>query len=207
MAKKISLFFPTYIYRESLTGAKRLNTEIEHAIATLMDRDNKGRARSASSYTNGYTSYPSHQHLHQKVGAFRRLTHSILPHIHAFVRHLNWDINPRKIVPLSCWANAMGKGAQHGLHIHQLSMISGVYYVNAPKGAAPFVIEDPRLDQFMHTPPRKASAPKRDQLRVELTPKAGELILFESWMRHEVPMHEADEPRLSVAFNFGTPTL
>jgi uncharacterized protein (TIGR02466 family) len=206
MAKKISLLFPTYVYRESLAGASRLNTDIEHAIATLIEKDKKGRKWSANSYANGYTSYPANQHLHQKMAAFRRLTQSIMPHIYHFVRHLNWDINPRKIVPLSCWANAMGKGTQHGLHNHQLSMISGVYYVNAPRGAAPFVIEDPRMDHFMHTPPRKSSAPIRDQIRVELRPKAGELILFESWMRHEVPLHNADEPRLSVAFNFGIPT-
>ncbi len=127
----------------------------------------------------------------------------IQPKVMDFARELHWDVNVKKLVPLSCWANAMGPGAHHGLHHHPMSMISGVYYINAPTGSAPFIVEDPRVAHFMNSPSRKQTAPTRDQLRVTLKPKAGDFILFESWLKHEVPLHRAPEPRLSVAFNFG----
>ena len=45
----------------------------------------------------------------------------------------------------------------------------------------------------------------RDELRtfVYRAPEAGEVLLWESWLRHEVPMNMADEDRISVSFNYG----
>ena len=34
-------------------------------------------------------------------------------------------------------------------------------------------------------------------------PAAGEVLLWESWLRHEVPLHMAEEDRISVSFNYG----
>ena len=31
---------------------------------------------------------------------------------------------------------------------------------------------------------------------------AGNVILFESWLRHEVPVNQTDDQRISVSFNY-----
>jgi len=38
---------------------------------------------------------------------------------------------------------------------------------------------------------------------VYVTPKVGEVLLWESWLRHEVPMNMAEQERISVSFNYG----
>jgi uncharacterized protein (TIGR02466 family) len=35
-----------------------------------------------------------------------------------------------------------------------------------------------------------------------MEPKLGEVLLWESWLRHEVQMNMADEERISVSFNY-----
>ena len=85
-----------------------------------------------------------------------------------------------------CWVNVMGEGAAHGLHLHPLATISGTYYVAAPPGVAGLKFEDPRLERFMAAPPRLRSARRANRPWVTLPVRTGGLLLFESWLRHEV---------------------
>jgi uncharacterized protein (TIGR02466 family) len=39
-------------------------------------------------------------------------------------------------------------------------------------------------------------------MQIDLTPKPGEIILFESWMKHEVPPNRTEGERISVSFNY-----
>ncbi len=56
---------------------------------------------------------------------------------------------------------------------------------------------------LMHAPVRAKDAPRELQPFVYVTPKAGEVLLWESWLRHEVPMNMAEDERISVSFNYG----
>ena len=86
-----------------------------------------------------------------------------------------------------CWVNIMPRQVVHGLHLHPLSAVSGTYYVKTPKGCAGLKFEDPRLERFMAAPPRRADSRPDNQPWVTLPAEAGALVLFESWLRHEVP--------------------
>ena len=63
-------------------------------------------------------------------------------------------------------------------------------------------LEDPRLPMMMAAPPRRSDAP--DALRgfVTVTPTAGDVVMWESWLRHEVLPGRTREPRVSVSFNY-----
>ena len=37
---------------------------------------------------------------------------------------------------------------------------------------------------------------------VTLQPRPGEVVLWESWLRHEAPVNRAKSPRISVSFNY-----
>jgi uncharacterized protein (TIGR02466 family) len=50
--------------------------------------------------------------------------------------------------------------------------------------------------------PLKA-APQDRQRFVYVKPAVGEVLLWESWLRHEVPMNMSEEERISVSFNYG----
>jgi uncharacterized protein (TIGR02466 family) len=53
----------------------------------------------------------------------------------------------------------------------------------------------------MAAPPRRAGA--QAQPWVTLPAHAGRVILFESWLRHEVPPNPVTAARISISFNFG----
>jgi uncharacterized protein (TIGR02466 family) len=99
-----------------------------------------------------------------------------------------------------CWVNVMPRQVIHGLHLHPLSTISGTYYVRTPQGVPGLKLEDPRLDRFMAAPPRGSGAAGRSW--VEIPAEAGKLILFESWLRHEVPANPVAAERVSISFNY-----
>ena len=90
----------------------------------------------------------------------------------------------------------------HSLHLHPTSFISGTYYVAVPKGAGALKFEDPRLASLMAAPPRRTDAPQRFRSFVSVPARAGDLLLFESWLRHEVPPARFDGERISISFNY-----
>lgn len=198
----VKKIFPSFIYRARLNGALRLNQALKKEIAILETLDGDGRKWSRKNYAGGYSSYSSLTQLHHTSPHFGELKDKLEPHLRKFVRALKLDLIGRRLQMTTCWANSMGAGTYHTLHNHPLCVISGVYYVDMPKGSSSLKLEDPRLPMLMAAPPRRASAPAHEQNYLILDAKAGDLILFESWMRHEVPPHRGRQPRLSVSFNY-----
>jgi uncharacterized protein (TIGR02466 family) len=81
-------------------------------------------------------------------------------------------------------------------------VLSGTVYVATPPGASALKLEDPRLAMMMAAPPRETDAPESLQSFVYLQPAAGTVLMWESWLRHEVPPNAAKTDRLSVSFNY-----
>ena len=46
-------------------------------------------------------------------------------------------------------------------------------------------------------------APTRPDLFARFDPKEGSVLLFESWLRHEVEPNRAKQDRVSISFNYG----
>ena len=124
------------------------------------------------------------------------------PHLAAFARSVEWDLRGRKLAMTDCWVNIMPHRAVHSLHLHPLSSVSGTYYVQVPAGTSGIKFEDPRLDRFMAAPPRKSSCKTPNRPWVTLAVAAGQVVLFESWLRHEVPANTRRQERVSISFNF-----
>lgn len=201
MSSKFETLFPTYIYRGRLS-ASALNRDLAKEIRTLSEIDREGQKWSRKNYVGGYSSYASLTKLHKTSPNFGELEKRLRPHIRKFIKKQKWDLLGRKLEMTTCWANKMGYATHHTLHTHPLSVISGVYYVDVPPGSSSFKIEDPRLGFLMNSPPRLASAPASEQNYILVPPKVGEFILFESWVRHEVPPHLGRKDRLSISFNY-----
>jgi uncharacterized protein (TIGR02466 family) len=75
-------------------------------------------------------------------------------------------------------------------------------YVSMPKGTSALKLEDPRLPMMMHAPLRTKKAGQELQSFVYVKPVVGEVLRWESWLRHEVPMNMSEEDRISVSFNY-----
>ncbi len=71
-----------------------------------------------------------------------------------------------------------------------------------PRAAAPIRFEDPRLSRMMAAPVRRDDAPEELRPFATVEPKPGLLLMWESWLRHEVLPGSAKADRLSISFNF-----
>lgn len=140
--------------------------------------------------------------LHKTSPNFEEFEKALMPFVNEFVKASAWDLGGNKLKMTTCWVNYMGYGTHHTMHTHPHSVLSGVWYVSLPDKSSAFKIEDPRHGYMMAAPVRKANCPERLKPFIELKPREGDFYLFESWMRHEVPVNLSRKPRLSVSFNF-----
>lgn len=200
----IQNLFPSAIYMSPLKSGRvdKLNKDLLKESLKIREIDASGHEWSKKNYPGGYTSYGSMAELHNFSSTFDSLRMLIDKHVSQYVRHLEMDIKSGDLKMRTCWVNIMGKSVTHTMHIHPLSVISGTYYVQIPKGAPGLKFEDPRMGLFMSSPPRKLKSHQDNQRFVTLTPQVGNLILFESWMRHEVPLNQSNSERVSISFNY-----
>ncbi|HUJ44683.1 MAG TPA: TIGR02466 family protein [Opitutaceae bacterium] len=200
----IRAWFATFIYCEPLaaSGLARLNDDLAEECQRIRGHDAPGRRWSAGNYRGGYTSYASMAQLHKTSSTFAALEAKVTRHVRRFARRLDLDLRGREIFMTDCWVNIMPEHAAHGLHLHPLAFISGTYYVRAPRGCPGLKFEDPRLDRFMAAPPRRLHARPANRQHVTCPAKAGNVILFESWLRHEVAANPTRGDRISISFNY-----
>lgn len=200
----VQSLFPTLIYFAPLLqrGGQKLLKEIQTECYQVKEYDEEGREWSKKNYVGGYTSYHSLSDMHYMSSTFRTLKEHIDKHVQKYAEELDFQCQDEELTMTDCWINMMPAQTTHSSHIHPLSVISGTYYVQCPLHAASIRFEDPRLERFMARPPRKESVRKRNRQTIELKPKEGHLVLFESWLRHEVPASLNTEDRISVSFNY-----
>jgi uncharacterized protein (TIGR02466 family) len=198
----IDTLFVTRLYRGEIDRETGLLDEIELACRSLAVDDAAGIRWCARHGYPGYTSYASLNDLPWRFPVFKALARQLDRHVAAFAKDLALDLGGRKLTLDSLWVNVLPQGGAHASHIHPHSVISGTLYVAMPKGAAALKLEDPRHAAMMAHPPRKASAPRELQSFVSVATSPGELLLWESFVRHEVPVNRSAEERISVSFNY-----
>jgi uncharacterized protein (TIGR02466 family) len=196
--------FPTLVYQAQLRTAlaRTLNARLLRESRQLRADDAAGRSWSARHYPGGYTSYGSAHRMQRLSPTFAALARELDRHVAKFTRALQMDLGGRALAMTDCWVNIMGRGAVHGLHLHPLSTISGTYYVACVSGAPGLKFEDPRLERFMAAPPRLRGARRANRAWVTLPARPGRLLLFESWLRHEVAANPLASERVSISFNY-----
>jgi uncharacterized protein (TIGR02466 family) len=201
---QIESLFVTRLYRAALAefGMAPDAGELETSCIVIAEDDEAGQDWCEENDYAGYTSYASLDDLAWRFPIFKDLVKVLDKHVAAFVKDLEFDLNDKKIELDNLWINILPPGGVHTSHIHPHSVISGTTYVTMPEGASAIKYEDPRLPMMMAAPGRSADA--RADLRsfVYVAPKVGDVLLWESWLRHEVPLNMADEERISVSFNY-----
>ena len=186
--------FSTLIEQKKIPFPARSRNILEQTIRALPEIDEAGVRWCKKNYPGGYTSYGSISDLHLQFSIFDELKHHLDREAAGYAKKAGLRFPKGELRLSSLWANLMPPACYHAFHLHPNSIVSGTFYVAVPKGASPLRLEDPRAGLFMACPPRK--------MQVDLHPKAGEIILFESWMKHEVPPNRSGDERISVSFNY-----
>jgi uncharacterized protein (TIGR02466 family) len=202
---QISSLFVTRLYRAHLSehGKPPTPPELEVACLSIADDDEAGQVWCEENGYPGYTSYASLDDLAWRFSMFKDLVDCLDLHAAEFAKDLAFDLDGKKLKLDSLWINILPMGGTHASHIHPHSVISGTTYVAMPKGASALKLEDPRSARMMAAPLRLTGAAEALQSFVYVKPEIGEVLLWESWLRHEVPLNMSDEERISVSFNYG----
>lgn len=113
-----------------------------------------------------------------------------------FGERLQWSIK-------EMWVNVLEAGGSQALHSHANSFISGVVYLTPchPQASLVFVkaLGQPAF-VFKNTHRTSATGPFNADKWIMPPVAAGDLVLFPSYLLHEVPINPGD-PRVSLAFN------
>jgi len=200
----IRSLFVTRLYHARLAehGPAIDPAEMEASCYSIAEDDEAGQDWCEREGYPGYTSYASLTDLPWRFPIFADLVAALDAHVEAFARDPEFDLCEKRLRLEDIWINILPEGGTHSSHIHPHSVISGTTYVAMPGGASALKLEDPRSARMMAAPPRVPDA--REEMRgfVYLHPKVGDVLLWESWLRHEVPMNMSEDDRISVSFNY-----
>jgi len=196
--------FTTPLYHAPLSahGKPVDGEELEASCLTIAEDDEAGQEWCEANEFPGYTSYASLTDLPWRFPIFKDLKKALDKHVKAFAKELHFDLGDKKLKLEDLWINILPEGGIHTAHIHPHSVISGTTYVAMPEGTSALKLEDPRLAMMMAAPPRKPDAPDHLRQFIYIKPSVGDVVLWESWLRHEVPMNMAEDDRSSVSFNY-----
>lgn len=201
---RIDSLFVTRLYRAALSehGPRIDAAELEASCYSIAEDDEAGQVWCEENGYPGYTSYASLTDLPWRFPIFADLVKVLDAHVAAFADDLEFDLEGRTLTLEDIWINILPEGGMHASHIHPHSVISGTTYVAMPDGASALKLEDPRSARMMAAPARRKGA--REELRtfVYVRPVVGDVLLWESWLRHEVPANMSEDDRISVSFNY-----
>ena len=198
----IRTIFPTQIFHSSLKPSQNLVNSLLSDTLKIAEIDEVGLEWSEERYFGGYTSYSSYNRLQEFSSSFADLENLIDQAVEDYVEALGYDIEEGTLKMSNCWVNIMPTGTHHSGHIHPNSILSGTFYLQMPEDSPGIKFEDPRLIMQMNTPPKSDDLPEEMQSFVSINAKDGDLVLFESYLRHEVPANQSEDDRISISFNY-----
>jgi uncharacterized protein (TIGR02466 family) len=113
-----------------------------------------------------------------------------------FGERLNWTVK-------EMWTNLLEPGGSQTMHSHANSFISGVFYLTPshPGSRTVFVRPPGGFEfSFRHHTRQAAMGPFNAGKYMLPAAEPGDLVLFPSYLYHEVPKNQGDQ-RITIAFN------
>ncbi len=131
----------------------------------------------------------------------QNLATALLPHIvefgsHLFGQTLAWTIK-------ELWANVLQTGGNQSLHNHANCFVSGVLYLSSVDTSSRTVFVrgmGGREFTFRNTHAGSSVGPYSADKWIAPVPQVGDLLLFPSYLLHEVPVNQG-AVRVSLSFN------
>lgn len=117
---------------------------------------------------------------------------------------LSIGFNPDIDLRIETWLNLNLPDTHHGRHEHFGCFMGGVLWLSAPDKSGDFNIFDPisvrsqNTTQYMFA--RNNNTPYNTSVYTVI-PQVGKMIMFPSWLQHQVESNESNEDRISIAFN------
>ena len=187
------LFFSTPIWINEVSNHESINKELKNYIYNKREKNPEGAKKSN---VNGWHS----EEFDLKDENLKNFISEISKNIGIAIKDMGWDLETQVVKITSMWSIINNKDAFNEKHHHGNSALSAAYYVKAEKNAGDIVFFDPRQANVFHHPTSKEVNSVNAQVQ-SVTPKAGTLVLFPSYLEHKVNPNLSDDERIVISFN------
>jgi len=187
------LFFSTPVWINEINNSENINTELKNYIYKEKEKNPEGARKSN---VNGWHS----DEFDLKNENLKNFISEISKNIESAIKDMNWDLETQIVKITSMWSIINNKDAFNEKHHHGNSALSAAYYVKAKQNAGNIVFYDPRQANVFHHPTSKEVNSVNAQVQ-SVTPKAGTLVLFPSYLEHKVNPNLSNDERIVISFN------
>ena len=187
------LFFSTPVWIEQINNFESINSELKNYIYQEQEKNPGGVKKSNFNGWHSETFDLKNQNL-------KNFINEISKNIGAAVNDMGWDLESQIVKITNMWAIINKNKAFNERHHHGNSALSAAYYVKAENNSGNIVFFDPRQANVFHHPSAKKANDLNGQIK-SITPKAGTLVLFPSYLEHKVEENLSNEERIVVSFN------
>ena len=194
---KLELFFPTPVYSHKVENAQKLNKHLFKKI-----KEWRRKSKGVKKTNRGGWHSTTDMHTREE---FKPFVNELMQAQEAISKNEGY-IYSMEIGNM--WANINYPGNYNVAHLHPNSNWSGAYYVKVPKDSGLLHLTDPRHGANMIAPkqfPIKQLHPRLWK-QFTFTPSDGALIIFPSYVTHDVLLNESKKRgeagwRVSISFN------
>lgn len=191
----VDTLFPILLYRYRIDEAG-LNERLSKEIAARR----KAEIGMSSSNRTGWQS--DHDLFARKEAGHVSLAKLLGQVMKETLKRIDPSVDFAKLlVSMNGWVNVNPPGGYNGPHQHTNAALSGVYYIDVPRGpsekggAIEFLAPHPvrLLGGLMNSPMFSE--------RIYMQPSAGDLLIFPGQLPHWVHPNDSGKARVTVAFN------
>ena len=187
--------FPDPIFHFKLENYKQINKELLNYILELQKKDKKGNNHS----NKGGWHSPNFDLVNPGppinfINNFKNFLKQIMEN------EFGWEYISNKQRIVAMWAIINKKNSYNVRHNHQNCYLSGSYYVKKPENSGDITFFDPKEAKTYRFPEiEKITNYSRDSITIK--PNEGDLLIFPSYLYHQVGKNLSDKNRIAISFN------
>lgn len=190
---QLDYYFPTPIWWERVNIN---NTEIVNFCHNIRRNDPAGRRLSN---IGGWQSQNLKPHEHQELHSLSSVIYQLSSKC---IEDIGYDVTNSSLEILNLWINVNETSNYNQVHIHDTSLLSGVYYAKCSEHSGELEFYRNFSDQFIISSVGPVSRSTTLSAAVaRYKPKVGMIVLFPSHIPHSVMPSVVNEERISLAFN------
>ena len=178
-----------------LTAKVKLDLPVEDMARDLLQME------ADKNFSGGFTTFFNKQSI-DHIAGYQQLKEAIYGVSLSFAREHKFEVDPEKCA-IWTWASVMRKGGYLPSHNHPRSHFSGVFFIKRDPGSAPLIVESPTIPLRMHEPPitnPENYGPFTSPV-LTLTPEDNTIMIWPSWLYHQIPLIMDDSPFITISFN------
>jgi len=193
--KNVYELFPDPIFHCKLENYKQINKELLNYILELQKKDKIGNTHS----NRGGWHSPNFDLV--KPGPPINFINSFKDFLkHIIEDKFGWEYVPNKQRIVAMWAIINKNNSYNVRHNHQNCYLSAAYYIKKPENSGDITFHDPKEVKTYRFPEVEKHTNYSAQ-SITIKPEEGDLLIFPSYLFHEVGINLSNEERVVVSFN------